>query len=137
MSSYISIHMRQFVVKRAFHRCEYCHFPEKIALFSFEIEHIIAEKHGGKTVVENLALACFFCNRYKGSDLGSLDPESGILTPFFNPRLHQWDEHFLLEDSIIVPLSAEGRVTVRILRMNDPDRVAERKTVIETGLFEK
>ncbi len=33
----------------------------------------------------NLALACPYCNRYKGTDLGSLDPETGQLTPFFNP----------------------------------------------------
>src|SRR5262245_35673880 len=45
----------------------------------------------------NLALACFDCNRYKGSDLASLDPETGSLTPLFNPRLDDWSTHFETE----------------------------------------
>jgi 5-methylcytosine-specific restriction endonuclease McrA len=47
-----------------------------------EIEHIIAEKHGGATQEANLALTCPDCNRFKGTDLGSLDPATGRLTPF-------------------------------------------------------
>jgi 5-methylcytosine-specific restriction endonuclease McrA len=65
------------------------------------MEHVIAEKHGGTTTADNLALACPYCNRAKGSDLGSLDPETGQLTPFFNPRIDVWQEHFLLEDGYI------------------------------------
>jgi uncharacterized Zn-finger protein len=49
-------------------------------------KQIIAEKHRGTTEAENLALACPYCNRAKGTDLGSIDPETGKLTPFFNPR---------------------------------------------------
>jgi hypothetical protein len=82
--------MRLTVIKRADGRCEYCLYPQAASFLAFEIEHISAEKHGGKTVLENLALACPYCNRYsnrfKGTDLGSLDPESGLLIPFFNPR---------------------------------------------------
>ncbi|MGF1512781.1 MAG: HNH endonuclease signature motif containing protein [Elainellaceae cyanobacterium] len=50
------------------------------------MEHIISEKHSGTTTLDNLALACPYCNRAKGTDLGSIDPESQQLTPFFNPR---------------------------------------------------
>jgi 5-methylcytosine-specific restriction endonuclease McrA len=42
--------------------------PQNAALFSFEMEHIIAEKHRGTTEAENLALACPYCNRAKGTD---------------------------------------------------------------------
>jgi 5-methylcytosine-specific restriction endonuclease McrA len=84
--TYVSGQLRQLVIKRAKDRCEYCLFPQSAALLTFEMEHIIAEKHGGKTEAENLALACPYCNRAKGSDLGSIDPETKKLTPFFNPR---------------------------------------------------
>jgi hypothetical protein len=100
-----------------------------LALFTFEIEHIIAEKHGGATTAENLALACFFCNRYKGSDIGSLDPETGLLTPLFHPRNQLWNEHFMVEGLRIVPRTAEGRVTVYLLRLNDHARLLERKNL--------
>lgn len=82
----MSAALRRFVTDRAGDRCEYCRFPQIAALLTFEVEHVIAEKHGGATTAENLALACPYCNRHKGTDLGSIDPEAGVLTPFFNPR---------------------------------------------------
>jgi hypothetical protein len=106
-----------------------------MAFLSFEIEHIIAEKHGGATTPHNLALACPYCNRYKGSDLGSLDPETGRLTPFFNPRTQAWDDHFVLEGALIVPLTPEARVTAAILQLNHPDRVRERESLILAGKY--
>jgi hypothetical protein len=129
MSTYIPVGLRQLVISRAAGICEYCHFPQALALFTFEIEHIIAEKHGGATTAENLALACFFCNRYKGSDIGSLDPETGLLTPLFHPRNQLWNEHFMVEGLRIVPRTAEGRVTVYLLRLNDHARLLERKNL--------
>jgi hypothetical protein len=102
---------------------------------AFEMEHIIAEKHDGKSEAENLALACPYCNRYKGSDLGSLDPESGELVPFFNPRSQIWEEHFVLNGAEIVPLTAEGRVTVKIFQLNDADRLLERQLLIKVNRY--
>jgi hypothetical protein len=87
--SYISLALRQFVINRANARCEYCLFPQFASLFTFEIEHIIAEKHDGSSEANNLALACPHCNQFKGTDLGSLDPATQQLTPFFHPRLQQ------------------------------------------------
>lgn len=99
--------------------------------FSFHNEHIIAEKHGGKTVTDNLCLSCATCNIFKGSDLSSLDWEaSGELTPLFNPRKNQWLDHFRLNDAYIESLSPEGRVTVSLLRFNAPDRITERSLLI-------
>jgi hypothetical protein len=99
------------------------------------VEHIIAEKHGGETVAENLALACPYCNRFKGSDIGSLDPATGILTLFYNPRTQEWSEHFQLNEVQIVPITPEGRVTVQILQLNHPGRVEERQHLIHAGRY--
>ena len=133
--AYISSELRQKVIERAESRCEYCRFPLAASLLNFEMEHIIAEKHGGSSEEDNLALACPHCNRFKGSDLGSLDSETGILTPFFNPRTQSWGEHFQLDGAMIVPLSAEGRVTVKILQLNYPERLLERERLIKVNQY--
>ncbi|WP_026072594.1 HNH endonuclease [Nodosilinea nodulosa] len=126
--SYVSAALRQLVTQRAGNRCEYCLFPQKATLFTFEMEHIVAEKHGGATLADNLALACPYCNRAKGTDLGSIDPVTNKLTPFFNPRTQRWQEHFQLSDEAeIVPLTPEGRVTTNILQLNDSERRLERQ----------
>jgi hypothetical protein len=108
VSSYVPAALRRLVIERSGARCEYCRYPQAASFLTFEVEHYIAEKHGGRTVAENLALAGPFCNDFKGSDLGSLDPESGRLTAFYNPRLDTWDEHFRLDGAEIVPLTPEG-----------------------------
>ena len=100
--SYVSATLRRLVTQRAGNKCEYCQFPQTASLFAFEMEHIIAEKHDGITEAGNLALSCPCCNRFKGTDLGSIDPETGQLTAFFNPRLQQWSDHFRLEEGIII-----------------------------------
>lgn len=133
--TYVSVAVRQQVIQRAQNRCEYCLYPQDAALFSFEMEHVISTKHGGQTNAENLALACPSCNRAKGSDLGSIDPETGQLTAFFNPRVQTWQEHFRLDRASIIALTPEGRVTVIILQMNDADRLQEREKLIAAGRY--
>lgn len=135
MTAYIPTELRQMVRERAGGRCEYCLYPREAAFLAFEVEHIVAEKHGGVTVEDNLAFACPYCNRFKGTDLGSLDPETGQLTPFFNPRTQKWLEHFRLDGAWIVPLTPEGRVTVAILQFNHPDRIVERQRLILVGKY--
>ena len=100
-----------------------------------EPDHIVPIQHGGHTDQDNLALSCMRCNRFKGPNVGSFDPETGDLVAFFNPRKQNWTDHFKIEDARIVPLTAEARVTVKMLRFNDEDRLAERKRMIEAGLF--
>lgn len=67
--------------------------------------------------------------------MGSFDPQTGKLVPFFNPRTQDWAKHFELDGAMIRPLTAEARVTVKILRLNDEDRVAERQRLLEVGLW--
>jgi glutaredoxin len=124
--SYVPAVLRQQVIERADSKCEYCLFPQSLSFLAFEMEHIIAQKHGGATTAENLALACPYCNRAKGTDLGSLDPETGQLTPFFNPRTQRWAAHFRLDGAAILPLTDEGRVTATILQLNQSERMQER-----------
>ena len=134
-SSYISATLRLVVYERANYCCEYCLVPEAFTFASHEIDHIIAKKHGGETTAENLALSCTICNKYKGSDLASIDPETDEVTPLYHPRKHKWHEHFHLIDGEIIPLTSQGRVTVRLLQFNRQERIEERKLLIEAGIL--
>jgi hypothetical protein len=135
MSQDIPAALRKFVTERAGNRCEYCLMPQSANAFGHEPDHIIPVQHGGSTETNNLALSCLRCNRYKGPNVGSFDPETGALVPFFNPRLQQWQQHFQLEGAIIRPLTPEGRVTVKILRLNDEGRLEERERLIRLRLY--
>lgn len=135
MSTYVPAPLRRQVIERAGDRCEYCCFPQRVTLLAFEMEHIISEKHGGMTTLENLALACPYCNRAKGTDLGSIDPKTKQLTPFFNPRTQHWQEHFVLVGATIAPLTAAGRVTALIFQFNNLDRLQERERLIAIGQY--
>jgi hypothetical protein len=79
---------------------------------------VIALKHNGPTMSENLAYACFACNPAKGTDIASIDPQTGLLTSLYNPRTQIWHQHFRFNGPVIEPLTAEGRVTVFLLKMN-------------------
>ncbi len=70
--TYVSVALRQLVKKRAKGVCEYCLIHEENTYFGCQVDHIISEKHGGDTQENNLAYACSFCNRNKGSDIGSI-----------------------------------------------------------------
>ncbi|MGV2390826.1 MAG UNVERIFIED_CONTAM: HNH endonuclease [Microcystis novacekii LVE1205-3] len=66
--TYIPVELRRQVYERAKGCCEYCLIPDVATFAPHEIDHIIAEKHGGRTEAENLALSCTLCNKYKGSE---------------------------------------------------------------------
>jgi hypothetical protein len=108
---------------------------ESRPFFPHEPDHLIALKHGGKTTLANLALACFDCNRFKGSDIASIDTVTGELVPLFNPRTQMWSEHFRLKRGEIIPLSPTGRVTEKLLRLNLPTRLEVRERLVALGLY--
>lgn len=133
-TTYIPAALRRLVETRAHQFCEYCWLPGELAfLLPHEVDHVIAEKHGGDTVESNLALACWRCNRHKGTDLASFDPQSGALTRLYNPRTQRWSEHFLAVGVFIQGATAEGRTTVRLLQLNLADRIAERQRLMNLG----
>jgi len=131
----ISSALRKEVRERAKGYCEYCLLPEAQAFFPHEPDHVIAAKHGGESTIDNLALACFDCNRFKGSDIASIDPDSHILTHLFNPRTQEWNEHFSIAGGIIKPLTAIGRVTEYLLRLNLESRVEVRQILANVGRY--
>jgi hypothetical protein len=131
----ISDKLRGEVRERANERCEYCHLPDIDGGISQEIDHIYAEKHGGKTILENLCLSCWICNRYKGTDLTSLDPLNDEITPLFHPRRDVWSEHFHLNGAEIVPVTPQARVTVKLLKLNKQSRIEERRIMILLGRY--
>jgi len=126
MSNRVNSETRRIVASRANFVCEYCLIAEEDAYFKFQVEHIISRKHSGSSELENLALACVFCNRYKGSDIASLTPETNKLIRFYNPRVDRWNEHFRLNGVVIEPLTDIGEATVRILQVNHDDQILER-----------
>ena len=134
-STRISAALRRRVQERARGCCEYCLLSEEDAWLSHEPDHIIAEKHGGETIGENLAWACFDCNRHKGSDIASRDATTGSLAALFDPRSQRWRDHFELNEGSIIGVSAIGRVTERLLKFNQPERVETRRLLIQVSRY--
>jgi len=132
-TTHIPIALRRQVRERAGECCEYCLIPESMTWALHTIDHIIAEKHGGATAADNLALACTLCNSRKGSDLASIDEQTGFIEPLFHPRRDRWSDHFQLAGGRIEPRTAMGRVTTRLLHFNDTDRVQEHQLLVTLG----
>jgi hypothetical protein len=137
MTSCISAELRREVELRAGGMCEYCLISENDTFVGCQVDHIIAEKHGGTTTRENLAFACAFCNRAKGTDIASLKPDTQALVRLFNPRTDLWQEHFSVNanSSLIDALTDVGEVTSRLLGFNDSVRVLERQALVLIGHF--
>lgn len=135
MSRYISKINRQIVIDRAFGLCEYCLLHESQSFLGFEVDHIVSVKHGGNSLISNLAYACAFCNQNKGSDLGTILLPSTELIRFFNPRADKWTKHFAFSDAVITPNSKIGEATIKIFQMNQVDRIIERENLISANWF--
>ena len=135
MSNYVSAEVRSSVAERAGNVCEYCLIAAEDSYYRHQVEHIISLKHGGSSEVENLALSCVFCNRNKGSDIGSVVANSTDFVRFYNPRTDIWSEHFRLSDVVIEPLTKIGEATVRILQINHEDKMLERVILGRFGRY--
>ena len=133
--SYVSAELRRLVLERAEGLCEYCLIAEEDSGYGCEVDHVISKKHGGRTVENNLALACTICNQAKGSDIASLVWPSGELHRLFNPRLDAWRDHFLLVGPRLEKLTPIGQATVQLLRFNTLNRLEERELLIVKGRY--
>ena len=131
----ISARLVRLVKQRAQFRCEYCRMPEQFSSIAFEVDHIIATQHGGKTMAGNLALACFGDNHHKGPNLAGIDPKTGKKTWLYNPRRQKWERHFLWRGPILVGKTAVGRATIATLNINAPHRIAQRGALMDEGVF--
>src|SRR5262245_32359441 len=126
-------HLRNQVWERAGRRCEYCLLHQDLDSRPFQIDHIIAIKHHGPTVFENLALSCYDCNTFKGPNIAGIDAETRSVLRLFHPRADDWNEHFRWEQAILVGKTDIGRVTIDVLEINSPERVRHRLLLLQIG----
>jgi hypothetical protein len=127
--------LEQLVYERAGFRCEYCHIPEAWDALPFHVDHVVAQKHHGKTTSSNLALACYTCNLHKGPNLSGIDSVTNKMVRLFHPRRHDWSHHFRWNGAILEGRTAIGRATVDVLAINVPHRVDLRRLLIAVGVF--
>lgn len=110
--------------------------PERFLATIFHIDHIRSIKHGGATVLDNLAYACPHCNHNKGTDVATfLDEAAEQTVRIFNPRKDSWAIHFEAINGEISPKTAIGKATAQILGLNVPDRLIFRQALAETGHY--
>lgn len=126
--------LRAAVGKRAQWRCEYCQWPGRFSELRFQLDHVIARKHRGRTNAANLAFACFRCNSHKGPNLAGIDPRTGALVRLFNPRSDRWPEHFAWRGARLRGRTAIGRATIAVLQINRPDAVLARTALVQEGV---
>ncbi len=111
---------RQTVATRAGDCCEYCRLPRSGSKLPFHVDHIRPLKHDGTDETDNLCLACYQCNGHKGTNIAGYDPQTDDITALFHPRKDRWEAHFRLADDYqIVGITAVGRTTVNVLRLNE------------------
>ncbi|MCY3575089.1 MAG: HNH endonuclease signature motif containing protein [Chloroflexi bacterium] len=117
----------RYVFERAGRCCEYCRIGDGREPVSFQIDHIIAIKHGGDDNSDNLRLSCAECNLSKGAEVAAIDPLTGEATRLYHPRYQTWDAHFRIDsDAKLTGTTPEGRTTILVLRMNDSARIEQR-----------
>jgi hypothetical protein len=131
----MAVKLTDLVWTRALNYCEYCQLHQSYSRLVFEIDHILAKQHGGLTRASNLALTCYYCNRFKGPNIAGCDRRSGRIVPLFNPRRQKWSRHFRWSGPVLIGRTPAGRATVAVLNINDPDAVAIRAALIEAELF--
>jgi hypothetical protein len=125
------------VADRAEHRCEYCRAPESVFNFPFEVEHIVPISRGGTSELDNLALACHACNRFKGDATAGFDSATDTEEDLYHPRRAHWPEHFVVnsDSGVISERTPAGRATVHRLRMNREQQTSARLWWIRLSLF--
>lgn len=132
----VTLARRRAVIQRAGSCCEYCRIRETDETSPFHIDHIIPVKHRGTDNLENLCLACFQCNSYKGSNMAAADPLTRKAALLFNPRAENWDDHFQINtDATLTGKSPEGRVTIEVMKINEEPRIQYRQFAIHIGEY--
>ena len=125
--------LKETVKTRAANCCEYCYSQEKFATQSFSIEHIYPLSKGGQTTLDNLALACQGCNNHKYNKTEGIDPVLNEIVSLYHPRQQIWSDHFCWSSdyTLIIGLTATGRSTVDLLRLNRVGLVNLRRILSE------
>lgn len=126
---------RRMIAERDQHRCAYCQTSEQICGLAMHVDHIDPEIAGGTTRDDNLCLACFSCNVYKGAHQSGTDPLTGNMVPLFHPVRQRWAEHFAWSEDQTesVGLMVCGSASIVVLRMNHPVIVCARRRWVAAG----
>jgi hypothetical protein len=102
---------------------------------TFHVEHIIPVSEGGSDDLENLCLACPSCNLQKSNRVEIIDSQTLSATTIFHPILEDWNQHFEWSETLLLGLTATGRATVEILKLNSERRQRIRSFEGIIGLF--
>lgn len=131
-SEYVPVALKQLVFERARGLCEYCRSQAKYAIDPLVIDHIQPVSKGGQTIEDNLALSCQTCNNYKYNKTEALDPATGQLVPLFNPRLMEWNQHFVWNEDTtqMLGITPTGRATVALFQTNREGVVNMRRVLV-------
>ncbi len=122
---------------RAGHRCEYCHAPEAVFNFPFEVEHIVPRIRKGEDADKNLALSCRACNLRKAISVDYEDPLTRTVVALYDPRRDDWDQHFRVDGDTgnLEGRTPVGRATIACLAMNSPAQQTARRLWVRLGIF--
>ena len=127
--------LRRLIVEQFQSRCAYCQTQQQISGVRLTVDHIIPEALGGKTVENNLCLACWDCNLYKAARIAVFNDVSQKAVRFFHPQNQCWSEHFgwSSDGSLVIDKTTVGRVAIVALRMNRAELTLSRKLWTEVG----
>jgi HNH endonuclease len=133
--SKISETIQEQVRQRAKYLCEFCHADERWQYVKFTVDHLVPLSLGGNDHPDNLALACFHCNRRKTNKLVAIDLQTETEVSLFNPRQDNWQDHFIwsVDSLMIIGLTAIGRATVSALLLNRDRVIPIRAADLEIG----
>ena len=131
----ISTAVRRQITELDGQRCAYCRSPMAVGI-PMVVEHIIPLVANGPSTINNLCLACYRCNEFKGPRTEAPDPHDGQIRPLFHPRQQQWREHFAWSENggTILGLTPYGRATMEVLRLNNDWIVQARRIWMQVGL---
>jgi hypothetical protein len=134
-SEYIPVSLKQLVFHRARGLCEYCRSQAKFAIDPLVIDPIQPVSRGGKTISENLALACQTCNNYKYTKTEAPDPVTNQSVSLFHPRQMIWQDHFTWNEDVaqMIGITPIGRATIALLQTNRDGVVSMRQVLAIMG----
>jgi HNH endonuclease len=131
----ITTSLREEVKLRANKCCEYSKSQDKYSPTAFTIDHILPESLDGTSDFDNLAYACFLCNRLKSNKLKSFDIITEKWITLYNPRTDVWEDHFVWNEDAtqILGITIVGRCTVKELKLNREKLIEYRNCIILFG----
>jgi hypothetical protein len=67
----------------------------------------------------------------KGPNIAGFDAETDQVVRLFNPRSHNWEQHFEVDGARMSGKTPIGRVTIDVLGMNSADQLLVRTALLK------